>query len=45
VIVPDVPVRPLEVTAPIVGIVAALEKVKLAEVVVPAVSVDMTAKS
>jgi hypothetical protein len=45
VIVADVPVTPLDVTAPIVGIVPALEKVRLAEVVVPPVSVDMTAKS
>jgi hypothetical protein len=36
----EVPVMPLEVTALMVGIIAGVEKVKLADVAVPAESVD-----
>jgi hypothetical protein len=41
--VADVAVTPLEATALMVGIVAGIEKVKLAEMAVPAESVDITA--
>jgi hypothetical protein len=43
VIVADVAVTPVEVTALIVGTVAVVEKVKFVEVVVPAGSVEITA--
>jgi hypothetical protein len=39
----DVAVTPLEETALMVGIVAGVEKVKLADAAVPAESVDITA--
>jgi hypothetical protein len=45
VIVAEFPVMPLEVTVLIAGIVAGVENVKLADVAVPAESVDKTAKS
>jgi hypothetical protein len=41
--VAEVVLMPLEATALIAGIVAGVEKVKLADVAVPAESVDMTA--
>jgi hypothetical protein len=41
--VADVAVTPLEVTAVMIGIVAAVEKIKLAEVAVPVESADITA--
>jgi hypothetical protein len=41
--VADVAITPLEATALMVGIVAGVEKVKLADVAVPAESVDITA--
>jgi hypothetical protein len=41
--VADVGVTPLEATALMVGIVAGVENVKLADVAVPAESVDITA--
>ena len=43
VIVAVVAVTPLEATLPITGIAAAVEKLKLADVVVPAEFVDMAA--
>jgi hypothetical protein len=45
VIVAEVAVTPLEVTALITGAGTGVEKVKFADVAVPAESVDITAKS
>jgi hypothetical protein len=42
--VAEVPVTPLEVTALMIGTVTPVEKVKLADVAVPAESVDKAAK-
>jgi hypothetical protein len=41
--VAEVPVTPLAVTAPMVGIVARVEKLKFADVAVPPESVEITA--